>query len=91
MRPGSPSHRFPVIHKNTIVKRMPFTIEVDVRAHQTPFKPIIPPNTTANGILAPVMAILIILQSLVIPRPDNAPIVVSSTHIKASLKPMITR
>ena len=42
-------------------------------------------------ILALVKAILMILQSRVLPSPDNAPTVVSSTHIKASLKPMMIR
>ena len=44
-----------------------------------------------GGILALVKAILMILQSRVLPSPDNAPTVISSTHIKASLKPMMIR
>ncbi|CUQ62757.1 Uncharacterised protein [Dorea longicatena] len=45
----------------------------------------------ARGIRALVNKIEITLQRCVFPSPDNAPIVVSSTHIKASLKPTITR
>ena len=82
---------FLVIHKNVLVKIIPFTIDVEESAHQIPFSPIIPPRRIASGILALVNAILIILQSLVLPSPDKAPTVVSSTHINASLKPMITR
>ena len=70
---------------------MPFTIDVEESAHQIPFSPIIPPRMIASGILALVKAILIILQSRVLPSPDNAPTVVNSTHIKASLKPMMIR
>ena len=56
-----------------------------------PSSPMIPLRTMASGILALVSTILITLQSLVLPSPDSAPIVVSSTHINASLNPMITR
>ena len=66
-------------------------MEVEEIAHQIPLSPIIPPRMTASGILAPVSIILMILQRRVLPSPDKAPIVVSSTHIKASLNPMITR
>ena len=58
---------------------MPFTIDVEESAHQIPFSPIIPPRMIASGILALVKAILIILQSRVLPSPDNAPTVVNST------------
>lgn len=70
---------------------IPFMIDVMESAHQIPLRPIRPPNIIASGILALVKAMLMILQSLVLPSPDKAPTVVSSTHIKASLKPMITR
>ena len=46
---------------------------------------------TASGILALVNATLITLQRRVLPSPESAPIVVSSTHMNASPKPMITR
>ena len=82
---------FLVIHKNVPTKIIPFTIDVEESAHQIPLSPIIPPRRMANGILALVKIILIIVQSLVLPSPDNAPTVVSSTHIKASLKPMMLR
>ena len=82
---------FLVIHKNVQAKIIPFTIDVEESAHQIPLSPIIPPRRMANGILALVKIMLIILQSLVLPSPDNAPTVVSSTHIKASLKPMMVR
>ena len=78
-------------HKNVQVKIIPFTIEVEEIAHHIPSRPIIPPRMIDSGILALVKAILMILQSRVLPSPDNAPTVVSSTHIKASLNPMITR
>ena len=80
-----------MIQKNVHVNIIPFTIDVDVRAHQIPSSPMIPLKITASGILALVSTILITLQSLVLPSPDSAPIVVSSTHINASLNPMITR
>ena len=80
-----------MIHKNVQVKIIPFTIEVEEIAHHIPSRPIIPPRIIDSGILALVKAILMILQSRVLPSPDNAPTVVSSTHIKASLKPMIIR
>ena len=83
--------RFLVIHKNVQVKIIPFTIEVEEIAHHIPSRPIIPPRMIDSGILALVKAILMILQSRVLPSPDNAPTVVSSTHIKASLKPMMIR
>ena len=80
-----------MIQKNVHVNIIPFTIDVDVSAHQIPSSPMIPLRTMASGILALVSTILIALQSLVLPSPDSAPIVVSSTHINASLSPMITR
>ena len=80
-----------MIQKNVHVNIIPFTIDVDVSAHQIPSSPMIPLRTMASGILALVSTILITLQSLVLPSPDSAPIVVSSTHINASLNPMITR
>lgn len=80
-----------MIQKNVHVNIIPFTIDVDVSAHQIPSSPMIPLRTMASGILAPVSTILITLQSLVLPSPDNAQIVVNSTHINASLNPMITR
>ena len=83
--------RFLVIHKNVQVKIIPFTIEVEEIAHHIPSRPIIPPRMIDSGILALVKAILMILQSRVLPSPDNAPTVVSYTHIKASLKPMMIR
>ena len=70
---------------------IPFMIDVMESAHQIPLRPIRPPNIIASGILALVKAMLMILQSLVLPSPDKAPTVVSSTHIKASLKPMMVR
>ena len=82
---------FLVIHKNVPTKIIPFTIDVEESAHQIPLSPIRPPSMIASGILALVKVMLMILQSLVLPSPDKAPTVVSSTHIKASLKPMITR
>ena len=80
-----------MIQKNVHVNIIPFTIDVDVSAHQIPSSPMIPLRTIASGILALVSTILIRLQSIVLPSPDSAPIVVSSTHINASLNPMITR
>ena len=82
---------FPVIHRKVHVKIIPFIIEVTESAHQIPLSPIRSPRMIARGILALVNVILMILQSLVLPSPDNAPTVVSSTHINASLNPMITR
>ena len=82
---------FPVIQKNVIAKIIPFAIDVAENAHHIPVSPMIPPRMIANGILALVNAILITLQRRVFPRPDSAPIVVSSTHIKASLNPMMIR
>ena len=73
------------------MKMIPLTIDVTESAHQIPLSPIIPPRMIASGILALVKVMLMILQSLVLPSPDKAPTVVSSTHIKASLNPMITR
>ena len=70
---------------------IPFMIDVTESAHQIPLSPIRPPSMIASGILALVKVILMILQSRVLPSPDNAPTVVSSTHIKASLKPMMIR
>ena len=70
---------------------IPFMIDVMESAHQIPLSPIRPPSMIASGILALVKVILMILQSRVLPSPDNAPTVVSSTHIKASLKPMMIR
>ena len=71
---------------------IPFTMEVRESAHQIPSSPI-PAwvSSIASGILEPVRIILMILQSFVIPRPDSAPMVISSIAIKASLKPMIVR
>ena len=80
-----------MIHRNVHVKMTPLTIDVTESAHQIPLSPIIPPRMIASGILALVKVMLMILQSLVLPSTDKAPTVVSSTHIKASLKPMITR
>ena len=63
-----------------------------VRAHQIPDNPIpILVRNMARGIRAPVRVMLITLQSVVFPRPESAPTVMSSTHIKISLKPRMTR
>ena len=71
---------------------MPFATEVSVNAHQIPSRPNeVRLKTIANGIRIEVAVILITLHSFVLPRPDNAPIVISSTHINASLNPMIIR
>ena len=81
-----------VIQQNVHTKIIPFTIDVTENAHHIPSSPSnAPPKMIASGILALVKAILMILQSRVLPSPDNAPTVVSSTHIKASLKPMMIR
>lgn len=82
---------FLVIQKNVQMNMIPLTIDVAERAHQIPLSPIRPPRMIASGILALVNVILIILQSFVLPSPDNAPTVVSSTHMNASLKPMMIR
>ena len=79
-----------MIHKKVIVNKIPFTAEVIVRAHQIPFNPMMPLKTRASGILIPVNIIVIKLQRCVFPSPDNAPPVVSSTHINASPSPTIT-
>ena len=81
----------PVIQKKVQVNRIPFTIDVAERAHQIPLSPHRPPRTTASGIREPVNVILIALHRCVFPRPDNAPTVVNSTLINASLKPMMIR
>ena len=71
---------------------IPFTIDVTESAHQIPSKPSnVPLKTIANGILAPVNKMLITLHKCVFPNPDNAPTVISSTLINASLNPMITK
>ena len=49
---------------------IPFMIDVMESAHQIPLRPIRPPNIIASGILALVKAMLMILQSLVLPSPD---------------------
>ena len=77
--------------KKTTVNRIPFMTDVAEIAHQIPVSPNIPLSTMARGILAPVKTMLITLQRLVLPSPDKAPTVVSSTHIKASLKPTIIK
>ena len=64
---------------------------VAVSAHQIPSSPReVAERTMASGIRIPVKIILIILQSFVFPRPDNAPMVISSTLIKASPNPMMS-
>ena len=71
---------------------IPFATEVRVSAHQIPFKPkALLPSATAKGIRVAVIVMLMILQSFVFPRPESAPMVTISTHIKASLNPIITR
>ena len=52
-----------MIQKNVHVNIIPFTIDVDVSAHQIPSSPMIPLRTMASGILALVSTILITLQS----------------------------
>lgn len=78
--------------RKAAVKITPFTMEDKVSAHQIPFNPReVLESIRARGILEPVNTMLIMLQSFVLPRPDNAPTVISSTHIKASPIPMIIR
>lgn len=58
---------------------MPLTTEVRDIAHQIPSSPSgVAASAIANGILDPVNTILMMLHSLVLPRPDSAPIVISS-------------
>ena len=78
-------------HKNVQVKIIPFTIEVEEIAHHIPSRPIIPPRMIDSGILALVNKMLITLHKCVFPNPDNAPTVISSTAINASLTPMIVK
>ena len=80
-----------IIHKKVTVNKIPFITEVIVRAHQIPFNPMRLLKMRARGILIPVKIIVIILQRWVFPSPDNAPPVVSSTHINASPSPTMTR
>ena len=71
---------------------IPFATEVSVNAHQIPSSPKdVRLKTMANGIRIEVAVILITLHSFVLPSHDNAPIVISSTHMKASLNPMMIR
>ena len=64
----------------------------DAFDHQIPSNPRgVIASAIANGILDPVNTILMMLHSLVLPRPDSAPIVISSTLINASLIPMIRK
>ena len=71
---------------------MPFIIVVVVSAHHIPRIPSTPLlKMIASGIRSDVNTILITLHRRVLPSPDNAPTVVNSTHIKASLKPMMIR
>ena len=65
-------------------------MDVDETAHQIPLSPsAVLQRRIANGILAPVNIIEITLHRC--PSPDNAPTVISSTHINASLSPTIMR
>ena len=67
-------------------------MDVDETAHQIPLSPsVVLQRKIANGILAPVNIIEITLHRCVFPSPDNAPTVISSTHINASLSPTIIR
>ena len=71
---------------------IPFTMDVTESAHQIPSRPsIVPLKIIASGILALVNKILITLHKCVFPNPDNAPTVISSTAINASLTPMIVK
>ena len=66
-------------------------MEVLVRAHQMPSRPSGRLKMIASGMRAPVKVMLRMLHRRVFPRPERAPTVVSSTHMKASLKPMMMR
>ena len=67
-------------------------MDVTDNAHQIPSSPRdVALRRIANGILALVNKILITLQRWVLPKPDNAPTVINSTLINASLNPMMTR
>ena len=71
---------------------MPFIIEDKVNAHQIPDNPRpIWDRSRASGMREAVSVMLMTLHSVVLPRPESAPIVISSTLIKASLKPIIIR
>ena len=81
-----------VIQQNVHTKIIPFTIDVTENAHQIPSSPSnAPPKMIASGILALVNQMLITLHKCVFPNPDNAPTVISSTAINASLTPMIVK
>ena len=66
-------------------------MDVDENAHQMPVRPMRPPKRMASGIRALVKVMLMTLHRRVRPRPDKAPTVISSSHMKPSQKPMIIR
>ena len=65
---------------------------VTVSAHQIPLRPKeVAPRIIARGIRRAVNTILIVLHSFVLPKPEMAPIAISSTHINGSLNPTIIK
>jgi len=65
---------------------------VSVKASQIPFSPrAVRLRAKARGIREPVKIILIRLQSFVFPRPEIAPPVTISTHMKGSPTAMMVR
>ena len=67
-------------------------MELMESAHQIPVSPReVRHRIHAYGILAPVRVILTTLHRRVFPRPDSAPTVMLSMHMKASQSPTIRR
>ena len=81
-----------MIIKKAHVNIMPFIIVVVVSAHHIPKIPSTPLlKMIASGIRSDVNTILITLHRRVLPSPDNAPTVISSTHKKASPYPTMIK